>query len=338
MSFLYSVLLKLLYPTSIAILLLLASAVFRRRARSAAPLTSGNLPPQVSGPILPRLEGCSSLRAPRSELLATLCFWSALAVLLLCGNGWLVGALTRHLERQYPPLAEAMVHGPKTLEHQSEVSDQPSVIGVATPDSRSPLNPQVSGPTLHPSVRADCILVLGGGTWPKFPPRNTVEVSEAGDRLLYAAHLYRRGLAPVILCTSGIATGGIALQPGADVMAEFLADMGVPTNAILRETASRNTREHAVNLESMLKEQGFSRILLVTSALHMPRSMGVFKKNCPTIELVPAPTDYRAPDSLPMPWYRHVAGLIPTPGNLAAFSEISHEYLGMLWYKLRGWM
>jgi uncharacterized SAM-binding protein YcdF (DUF218 family) len=295
LSFLYSVLLKLLYPTSVAILLLLASALLRRRARAS--LAPGPPPAEVSGFIL----------RPSFDLWSCLCFWSALAVLLACGNGWVVGALTKHLERQYPP------HDP-----ERELSSQWSVL---------------SGPR-----SADCILVLGGGNWPKLPPRTTVEVGEAGDRLLYAAHLYRRGHAPVILCTSGIATGGIALQPGADVMAEFLVDIGVPTNAILRETASRNTREHAVNLESLLKEQGFHRILLVTSAMHMPRSMGVFRKNCPAIEFVPAPTDFRATDPLPVPWYRHLAGLIPTPSNLAAFSEVQHEYLGMLWYRLRGWM
>ncbi|HRT10061.1 MAG TPA: YdcF family protein [Candidatus Paceibacterota bacterium] len=335
MSFLYSILLKLLYPTSIAILLLLASAVFRRRARMAQ--TAVGSPPQVSGPILPRLEVCSSLRAPRSELLAALCFWSALAVLLLCGNGWLVGVLTRHLERQYPPLAEAMDHGANTLERPSEVSDQASVVGVATPDSRPPLNPQDSGPTPHPSVRADCILVLGGGTWPKLPPRTTVEVAEAGDRVLYATHLFRTGWAPKILCTSGIATGGIGLQPGSDIMAELLTNLGVPRDAIVQESASRNTREHAVNLESMLKEQGFHRILLVTSALHMPRSMGVFRKNCPTIEFVPAPTDFRIVDR-ELPWHRELVNLIPTPSSYLQFSETMHEYLGMAWYKLRGWM
>ncbi|NOS71958.1 MAG: YdcF family protein [Verrucomicrobia bacterium] len=260
MSFLYSISLKLLYPTSLCVLLLLAAAVFRKRQK-----------------------------------LRRICFSLAILILLVCGNGWVVKYSTRYLESQYPPLPSGS------------------------------------------SVAADCILVLGGGTSDKIPPRPTVEVGEAGDRVLYAAHLFKAGRAQRILCTSGIATGGIGPRPAADNMAELLQDLGVPESAIVRETASRNTHEHGENLLALLQQKGFKRIILVTSAAHMPRSMGVFKKSCPGIEIIPAPTDFRIVE-LDLPWYRELVNLIPTPGNLVQFSETMHEYLGMAYYRLRGWL
>jgi len=170
------------------------------------------------------------------------------------------------------------------------------------------------------------------------PPRQTVEVSEAGDRVLYAAQLFRDGRAPLVLCTSGVATGGLALRPPSEDMAELLEFFGVPKSAILLETASGNTREHARNLAPVFRERGFKRVLLVTSAMHMPRSMGVFRKYCPEVEFIAALTDYRAAKRIPGPWYRELARLIPTPSQLATFSEAAHEYLGIAYYRYREWM
>lgn len=259
MAFLYSLLLKLLYPTSLCLLLLAATAVFRKR-----------------------------------RILSRVCFGLAVAVLVVCGNGWLAGALTKHLEWQHLPP--------------------------------------------NPVPQADGILILGGGIVSRIPPRPTIEVAEAGDRVLYGAYLYRQGRAPRIICTGGIATGGVGVRPGSEDMAEFLEMLGIPKDAIITETKSTNTREHARNLYPLLQNRGFKRVLLVTSAMHMPRSVGVFKRLCPGIEFIPAPTDFQVAERIPAPWYHQLTDFIPTPRHLVAFSEVMHEYLGMVYYKMRGWM
>lgn len=289
MGFAYSILLKLLYPTSMALLLLLASAFLRRRA-------SCSQQPGDSQPSVLRYR------------LSSWCFWLAVSILLICGNGWVVKYSTRYLERQYSPLSSV------------SSAKQPESSQVPSPGS---------------TYEADAILVLGGGTWPQTKPRPTAEVAEAGDRVLYAAYLFTNGKAPRIICTSGIATGSSAAQPASVTMSEILENVGVPKTAIVQESGSRNTYEHGTNLQPMLQDLGFKRIFLVTSALHMPRSVAVFKKNCPLIEFIPAPTDYRVVD-LALPWYRELVNLIPTPSAYVQFSETMHEYLGMLWYKLRG--
>ena len=120
-------------------------------------------------------------------------------------------------------------------------------------------------------------------------------------------------------------------------MADLLSDLGIPQAAVSIETGSSNTSEHAVNLCPMLKERNVQTALLVTSAMHMPRSLGTFRKRCPVVAFIPAPTDFRAADQ-PIAWSSLVTNLLPTPLTLLNFSDVAHEYLGIAYYRLRGWM
>ena len=182
-------------------------------------------------------------------------------------------------------------------------------------------------------------MVLSGGTLAPIPPRPTIEVDDAGDRVLYGAHLYHQGSAHCVVCTGGAATGDRAPHPAADDMRGLLEQLGIPEDAILEETRARNTHEHAVGLLPVFESRGFHTVLLVTSAMHMPRAMGVFRRLCPGVHFIAAPTDFRAVDRMPTRWYNQVCHeLIPTAYNLARFSDAMHEYLGILYYRLRGWL
>ena len=259
MSFLYSVFLKLLYPTSLALALLVAAVLLARRRGAQR-----------------------------------VCLAMAVMVLLVAGNDWVVAGMTRHLEGQFLPR--------------------------------------------DPVPEADAIVVLSGGVLGRRAPRPSIEIGEAGDRLIYGASLYKQGKAPQIICTGNVATGGMAPRPASEDMAELLAILGIPDSAIVTETRSENTHDHAVLVCPMLEQRRAGRVLLVTSAMHMPRAMGVFRRGCPAVEFIAAPTDFRAPYDPPMPWYRRGVALLPTPGSLLAFSEAAHEYLGVAYYTLRGWM
>jgi uncharacterized SAM-binding protein YcdF (DUF218 family) len=114
--------------------------------------------------------------------------------------------------------------------------------------------------------------------------------------------------------------------------------LGVPAEAISVETKSRNTYEHAKNAGPLLTEREFRRVLLVTSALHMPRALGVFKRQCPGTEFIPAPTDFGETTPKPRPFIKEVADVIPTAENLRLMSNVLHEYIGIAYYKCRGWM
>ncbi len=189
--------------------------------------------------------------------------------------------------------------------------------------------------------KAEIIVVLSGGTHSDQYPRPTVEVNSAGDRVLYGAWLYHQGVAPQVLLSGGYIGWSGERDAPADDMADIMVWMDVPEDALIIERSSRNTYENAVNSRRILDGMGISRIVLVTSALHMPRSVALFEKQ--GLEVIPMPTDYNvtaenweqlwAPDPT-----AQIFNLIPSASNISSTTNILKEYLGMMVYRLRGWM
>jgi uncharacterized SAM-binding protein YcdF (DUF218 family) len=198
------------------------------------------------------------------------------------------------------------------------------------------------GPVLRAyDERAEAIVVLGGGTRALAYPRLSSEVNEAGDRLLYAAQLYRRGVAPRILLSGGNArVAGEAGSSDAEEMANVLVDIGIPREALVLEATSRNTRENAVETRRILQERGIDRIVLVTSASHMPRAYSVFQQL--GFDVIPAPTDFQV--SQPG-WVYYTTpnvliqlyNLLPAASHLELTTRALKEYIGLVVYRLRGW-
>jgi len=193
-----------------------------------------------------------------------------------------------------------------------------------------------------PVPQADMIVVLGGGTESYGPPRAAVELNGAGDRVLYAARLYRDGVAPRILLSGGNITW-LDNRPStpAEEMKEVLIFLGVPESALVLQTQSQNTREDALFSSQMLKDEGINRIILVTSAMHMPRSKALFEKL--RIEVIPAPADYSVPDYVWQDlWHgdfpAQVINLLPGVGSLSQTTAALKEYLGYWMYQLQGWI
>ena len=190
---------------------------------------------------------------------------------------------------------------------------------------------------------AGAMVLLGGGTAPAEYPRSMVEVNSAGDRVLYAAQLYKEGAAPKILLSGGRIDWLESEQESspAHEMAELLKLMGVPPEALWLQERSRNTYEDALYSAQILKEKGIKRILLVTSARHMPRSVALFEKQ--GLQVVPLPTDYSVTQAgweemLHPDLEAFLIGLVPGGSSLAATTGALKEYLGMLVYALQGWM
>lgn len=187
---------------------------------------------------------------------------------------------------------------------------------------------------------ADAIVILGGATLPADYPRQTVELNFAGDRLLYGARLFRQGAAPVVLVTGGNVPWADAAQSPAEDMVELLVFLGVPEDAILMEGTSANTYENALYSRSILESVDVKRILLVTSAMHMPRSVPLFEKQGFTV--IPAPTDYTVtlrPVQKPFSetWPDYFFSLFPSAFSLNDSTLAIKEYVGMVVYRLRGW-
>jgi len=93
--------------------------------------------------------------------------------------------------------------------------------------------------------------------------------------------------------------------------------------------------------KELLEPLGIDRILLVTSAIHMPRAVGLFEHQ--GFEVVPAPTDFQVTEARPdLPfrvlWPNYLFGLFPTSENLNDTTQALKEYIGIAVYRLRGWM
>ncbi|WP_413173936.1 YdcF family protein [Anabaena azotica] len=188
--------------------------------------------------------------------------------------------------------------------------------------------------------QAEAIVVLGGATKSGVWPRPTVDLSESGDRVIYAAQLYRQKKAPIIVLSGGrIDWRGSGASESAD-MATILTSIGIPSDVIIQEPDSLNTYENAVNVKKILENRGIKKVLLVTSAMHTPRSLKIFKRQ--GINVIPAPTDFLVSQGelqeLTSTPKGAILNLLPDTTNLHQFTNALKEYIGSFIYSLRGWL
>jgi uncharacterized SAM-binding protein YcdF (DUF218 family) len=168
---------------------------------------------------------------------------------------------------------------------------------------------------LDPSVETIVLLAAYTADDPLMPLSGKFN-SHALYRLTEAYNIYRR----CRRCT-------IILSGDSDVvlMKRQLMVFGVPESRIDTDDASRHTSDSGLQLRDRLRNTPF---YLVTSAGHMPRSMGVFRKQ--GLEPVPAPTGHLMPRDV----FR--ASVAPTSQHLAYSDLAVHEYLALLWYRWSG--
>ncbi|WP_026349984.1 YdcF family protein [Bordetella sp. FB-8] len=183
-------------------------------------------------------------------------------------------------------------------------------------------------PTEAPKAQA--IVVLGGNTghgrsnW--FMP---LDKDTAMTRLDMAIDLYEAGRAPKIVLSGGALAGDVS---DAKSMAYRVRQNGIPENALILENSSRTTHENALLTEDKLELHDIHNVLLVTSALHMPRAMAAFAKQGVNATAVPTPSQISLPaDGSVSPW-------LPNARAFEASRSIIKEYAGLLVYWWRGWV
>lgn len=181
---------------------------------------------------------------------------------------------------------------------------------------------------------ANCsaIVVLGGCGMPMVPPRTFPEISEAGDRLLHAARLYKMGIAPRVITSGGIVVGSFRQEvTEGEHNALLLREIGVDSSAIVIEKKARNTADHGPNIAAILDSLHLpKKIILVTSAAHMNRSLAVFRKHGYTV--FPAATDFQSNSYL----IDNIMDFLPSAWSLSNATSAFYEYYGIVGYKLLG--
>ena len=192
---------------------------------------------------------------------------------------------------------------------------------------------------------ADAIVLLGGGMGANTNVYPYAEMWGGADRVWHAARLYKAGKAPIVIPTgSGERESTLPL----------LMDLGVPESAVVIEDKARNTEENAKFVEKILKSGGVrecgsegvpnhplthskptrspTRVLLVTSAWHMRRSVLMYKKYAPMLEIIPAAADYEATILTKHPFC--LKDILPDVNFLGANSAAFKEYIGYWGYRL----
>jgi len=188
--------------------------------------------------------------------------------------------------------------------------------------------------------QAEAIVVLGGATRNDEPPRILPDMSDRGDRLLYAVKLYKDGVAPLILLTGGRIQWFGGESSEAESMATLMEIMGIPGNVILMESKSLNTYENAIYTKEILERRKIKKILLVTSAAHMPRSLAIFRKQ--GMNAIPAPTDLLVSDrnliESSLTTESRILSFFPDTESLDRTTQAIKEYIGTFVYRLKGWL
>ncbi|MBX9759571.1 MAG: YdcF family protein [Beijerinckiaceae bacterium] len=175
------------------------------------------------------------------------------------------------------------------------------------------------------------IVVLGGGVNELVTRlRGPVELSGAGDRMTEAAMLARRYPQAKLVFTGGSAALLGSPYKEAHVARQLFLGLGLPAEQLVFESESRNTYENAVFTRDLVKPKPGDRWLLVTSASHMPRSVGIFREA--GFEVTPYPVDY-VTTGLRGELFRVSMDL---GEGLSNVDRALREYIGLVAYRLTG--
>jgi uncharacterized SAM-binding protein YcdF (DUF218 family) len=173
--------------------------------------------------------------------------------------------------------------------------------------------------------------VLGGYSYWDWK-RSRPEFSEIADRLLEGIRLYKHGrIRKLVLASDGSiieSKDGKGLQGNAADMKQYLADLGMPLEDVILETRANNTWENATfTLELIGNSMKTESTLLITSATHMRRSLWTFH------------AAGLNPDTYITDTFPEIKGektnFLPSWHVLASWPELTHEWVGYLYYRLR---
>jgi uncharacterized SAM-binding protein YcdF (DUF218 family) len=180
-----------------------------------------------------------------------------------------------------------------------------------------------SEPDALPPVKY--IVVLSGGFTPDSRlPVNSQLGGETVLRIVEGIRLYREEKGSKLLMSGGPGSQDISQ---ADLMSRVAVALGVSEKDILLESRSRDTEGEARLIRPIVGREPF---ILVTEAAHMPRAMALFRKQ--GMSPIAGPTDYESTGAAEVDW----RDFYPDGSGLGLADRANHEYLGLVWEKLRG--
>lgn len=183
-------------------------------------------------------------------------------------------------------------------------------------------------PVLEPPPSVDGIIVLGGAIDDLTSrDRDTPTLTSAANRLTTFVILARRYPNARLVFTGGSGAIVQGVSNEAEYARILLDQLGLPPERVMFETASRTTEENARDTAALVHPRLGERWVLLTSAAHMPRAVGAFRRAGWTV--LPWPVGYQSRD-------RISAYAQPLGPKLALLDWAAHEWIGLVAYDLRG--
>jgi uncharacterized SAM-binding protein YcdF (DUF218 family) len=174
------------------------------------------------------------------------------------------------------------------------------------------------------------IIVLGGVIDPELSAaRGEIALHEAAERVTVIADLARRFPTAPIVFSGGNGNLNSSSPAEADFAARIFGSFGIPPERIVREGRSRNTAENAGFTKNLVNPKLSERWLLVTSAAHMPRAVGTFRKAGFPVEAYPVDWQTRGHQDL-------LSLFGPPLGGWILCDAAAHEWIGLLAYWVSG--
>lgn len=175
----------------------------------------------------------------------------------------------------------------------------------------------------------DGIIVLGGGINPWLSHSHGIpQLNQHGERYTEAIGLTRRYPNARLVFTGGSGNLLDQAQKEAPVVRVFWESLGVDVSRVTFESESRNTWENAVRTKRVVEPKPGEVWILVTSAFHMPRSVGVFHRT--GWQVVPYPVDFQVPSNF------NLRIGFNLDGGMTQLNLAMKEVIGLVAYHLMG--
>ncbi|MFA5952705.1 MAG: YdcF family protein [Hyphomicrobium sp.] len=193
-----------------------------------------------------------------------------------------------------------------------------------------PLEERFPVPRIEDGERVAGIIILGGfEDGLVSAERKGLAVNESAERLTEGLRLALRHPEAKVVFTGGVGAIWSREIEATGPVSQFLIDCGIARERIVLEGRSRNTYENAIFTRDLVSPKPGERWFLVTSAYHMPRSMGIFRKA--GFDVTAYPVDYRTsgPQDMARFFERISAGLLRT-------DTAANEWMGLVAYRALG--
>ena len=205
---------------------------------------------------------------------------------------------------------------------------------MSAPITVQPLVRWLEGPPPGPEAlrpHYDVAIVLTGMVALRRSRPGHIEFTESVDRILEGIRLIKRGIADKLFIVGGSGDPFNRSLSEARVLRTFALEFGLTDEQVLTEEVSRNTYENAVKATEILRTGPYRDLVLITTALHMPRAAATFHKQGLFPDLYPV--DFQsAREGIT------VLDLFPSTRALDVMTYAVHEFVGLVMYRLQGYI